>query len=122
MLDNPRFQSKEGKSHFQLWCEMIELLVSKAKDINTSARARINVDSIIRSGVERNLRIIVRGPSPGLITGKGPHDSNETDSYAKLYRTISTVQIRKADFGLTWPLIGLLRAILKWLETSLKRK
>jgi len=25
------------KSHFQLWGEMIELLVSKAKDINTSA-------------------------------------------------------------------------------------
>lgn len=53
LLDNPRFQSKEGKSHFQLWGEMIELMVSKAKDINTSAHAGINVDSIIRSGIER---------------------------------------------------------------------
>jgi hypothetical protein len=37
----------------QLWGEMIELLVSKAKDINTSAHTGINVDSIIRSGIER---------------------------------------------------------------------
>jgi hypothetical protein len=35
------------------WGEMIELLVSKAKDINTSAYAGIDVDSIIRSGIER---------------------------------------------------------------------
>jgi len=31
----------------------LELLVSKAKDINTSAHAGINVDLIIRSGIER---------------------------------------------------------------------
>jgi pre-mRNA-splicing factor SYF1 len=53
LLDNPRFQSKQGKIHFQLWGEMIELLVWQAKDINTSAHAGINVDSIIRSGIER---------------------------------------------------------------------
>jgi hypothetical protein len=33
------------KSHFQLRSEMIELLVSKAKDINTSAYARIGFDN-----------------------------------------------------------------------------
>lgn len=53
ILDNPRFQSKNGKSHFQLWGEMVELLVSKAKEIETGTRVGIDVDLIIRSGIER---------------------------------------------------------------------
>lgn len=53
ILDNPRFQSKQGKSHFQLWSEMVELLVNKAKDIETGAHVGIDVDGIIRSGIER---------------------------------------------------------------------
>lgn len=53
ILDNPRFQSKESKSHFELWTEMVELLVNKAKEIKTDAHMGINVDSIIRSGIER---------------------------------------------------------------------
>ncbi|OJJ50936.1 hypothetical protein ASPZODRAFT_11777 [Penicilliopsis zonata CBS 506.65] len=53
ILDNPRFQSKEGKSHFQLWTEMVELLVSKAKKIVTGPQIGINVDAILRSGIDR---------------------------------------------------------------------
>ncbi|KAJ9198444.1 hypothetical protein DTO164E3_5277 [Paecilomyces variotii] len=53
ILDNPRFQSKQGKSHFQLWSEMVELLVNKAKEIETGAHVGIDVDGIIRSGIER---------------------------------------------------------------------
>ena len=53
ILDNPRFQSKEGKSNFQLWTEMVELLVSRAKRIQTGPQVGIDVDAIIRSGIDR---------------------------------------------------------------------
>ncbi|KAL6238612.1 hypothetical protein BDW75DRAFT_201176 [Aspergillus navahoensis] len=53
ILDNPRFQSREGKSNFQLWTEMVELLVSKAKQIETGPQSGIDVDAILRSGIDR---------------------------------------------------------------------
>ncbi|OJJ81356.1 mRNA splicing protein SYF1 [Aspergillus glaucus CBS 516.65] len=53
ILDDPRFQSKEGKSHFQLWTEMVDLLVSKAKQIKTGPQVGIDVDAILRSGIDR---------------------------------------------------------------------
>ncbi|PYH44549.1 mRNA splicing protein SYF1 [Aspergillus saccharolyticus JOP 1030-1] len=53
ILDDPRFQSKEGKSNFQLWTEMVDLLVSRAKQIETGPRVGIDVDAILRSGIDR---------------------------------------------------------------------
>ncbi|KAL4821310.1 hypothetical protein BDW67DRAFT_150487 [Aspergillus spinulosporus] len=53
ILDNPRFQSREGKSNFQLWTEMVDLLVSKAKEIETGPQSGIDVDAILRSGIDR---------------------------------------------------------------------
>ncbi|KAF7158425.1 hypothetical protein CNMCM5623_003428 [Aspergillus felis] len=53
ILDNPRFQSKRGKSNFQLWTEMVDLLVSKAKQIQTGPQVSIDVDAILRSGIDR---------------------------------------------------------------------
>ncbi|KAL5341570.1 hypothetical protein BJX70DRAFT_40939 [Aspergillus crustosus] len=53
ILDNPRFQSREGKSSFQLWTEMVDLLVSKAKKIETGPQSGIDVDAILRSGIDR---------------------------------------------------------------------
>ncbi|CAL5870914.1 uncharacterized protein PFLUO_LOCUS5156 [Penicillium psychrofluorescens] len=53
VLDNQRFQSKEGKSQFQLWTEMVDLLVSKAKKIETGPQVGIDVDAILRSGIDK---------------------------------------------------------------------
>ncbi|KAJ5122309.1 hypothetical protein N7526_009246 [Penicillium atrosanguineum] len=53
ILDNSRFQSKNGKSNFQLWTEMVDLLVSKAKKIETGPQVGIDVDAILRSGIDR---------------------------------------------------------------------
>lgn len=53
ILNDPRFQSKQGKSEFQLWTEMVELLVNNAKEVETGAHTGINVESIIRSGVDK---------------------------------------------------------------------
>ncbi|KAJ6036946.1 Pre-mRNA-splicing factor syf1 [Penicillium herquei] len=53
ILDNARFQSKNGKSNFQLWTEMVDLLVSKAKQIQTGHQVGIDVDAILRSGIDR---------------------------------------------------------------------
>ncbi|KAL9624089.1 MAG: hypothetical protein Q9160_001611 [Pyrenula sp. 1 TL-2023] len=53
ILDNPKFRSKNTKSNFQLWSEMVELVVNRAKDISANGAAPVDVDQIIRSGIER---------------------------------------------------------------------
>ena len=53
ILNSPKFRSKEGKSTFQLWSEMVDLLVSQAKDIETGDVVGIDVEKIVRSGIER---------------------------------------------------------------------
>lgn len=53
ILDNPKFKSREGKSEFQLWEEMVDLLVFRAKQIKTGYESGIDVDRIIRSGMVR---------------------------------------------------------------------
>jgi len=53
ILDNPKFKSKHIKSEFQLWSEMVELLVHKAREIGDRSRSGIDPDTIIRSGIER---------------------------------------------------------------------
>ncbi len=53
VLNNPKFRSKNTKSNFQLWSEMVDLLVARAKEIETGGTAGMDVDKIIRSGIER---------------------------------------------------------------------
>lgn len=53
ILDNPKFKSKHIKSEFQLWSEMVELVVSKARELGDSSVLFFDPDTIIRSGIER---------------------------------------------------------------------
>lgn len=53
ILNNTRFRSKHGKGHYQLWNEMIDLLVTHARLVETVYECGIDVESIIRSGIER---------------------------------------------------------------------
>ncbi|KAI9762930.1 MAG: pre-mRNA-splicing factor syf1 [Geoglossum simile] len=53
ILNNPRFRSKQGKSHFQLWSEMVDILVIHAKYIETGNDAGLDVERVVRSGIER---------------------------------------------------------------------
>ncbi|KAM7212059.1 Pre-mRNA-splicing factor syf1 [Rhypophila decipiens] len=53
ILNNPRFQSKNGKGHYELWSEMVDLLVEHATEIQTGHETGIDVERIIRSGIER---------------------------------------------------------------------
>ena len=53
ILDNPKFKSKHAKSDFQLWIEMVELMVNKAREIGDNNISGIDVDAIIRSGIDR---------------------------------------------------------------------
>lgn len=53
LLSNAKFRSKNGKSNFQVWSEMIDLLVTHARRIDVSDSSGINVESIVRSGIER---------------------------------------------------------------------
>lgn len=53
LLNNPRFVSKNVKSDFQLWNDMIELMVGKARQLTETRKAPIDVDRIIRSGIDR---------------------------------------------------------------------
>lgn len=52
ILNNPKFTSKEGKGPFQFWTEMLELLIDHAKVVETGDDTGINVDKIIRSGIQ----------------------------------------------------------------------
>ncbi|RDW80749.1 putative pre-mrna-splicing factor syf1 protein [Coleophoma crateriformis] len=53
ILDNPKFRSKNGLGHYQLWSEMVDLLVAHAKDVETGDEVGIDVERIIRSGIDR---------------------------------------------------------------------
>lgn len=53
ILDNPKFRSKQGLGHYQLWSEMVDLLVAHAKEVETGDEVGIDVERIIRSGIDR---------------------------------------------------------------------
>ena len=53
VLNNPKFRSKNTKSNFQLWSEMVDLLVTHAKKVETEGTAGMDVEKIVRSGIER---------------------------------------------------------------------
>lgn len=53
ILNNPKFRSKNGKGHYQLWMEMVDLLVGHAKTVETGDEVGIDVEKIIRSGIDR---------------------------------------------------------------------
>lgn len=53
ILNNPKFQSKNVKSDFQIWSDMVELIVNKARQIGDSSVSGIDVDGIVRSGIKR---------------------------------------------------------------------
>ena len=53
ILNNPRFQSKNAKGHYELWGEMVDLLVEHAVEIETGHETSIDVERIIRSGIDR---------------------------------------------------------------------
>ena len=53
LLNNTRFKSKNVKSHFQLWSEMVDLMVSRAREIGDSHASGLDANAIIRSGIHR---------------------------------------------------------------------
>ena len=53
ILNNPKFKSKEGKSNFQLWSEMVDLVIAHANDIDGWESMGLDVEEIIRSGIQQ---------------------------------------------------------------------
>ncbi|TQS35096.1 hypothetical protein Golomagni_04495 [Golovinomyces magnicellulatus] len=53
ILNNPKFKSKNGRGHFQIWSDMVDLLVAQAKEIETGDEIGIDVERIIKSGIDR---------------------------------------------------------------------
>lgn len=53
ILNNPMFRSKQGKSSYQLWTEMIELIVAHANEIHMDSAVGVDVEQIIKSAIER---------------------------------------------------------------------
>lgn len=53
VLNNPRFRSKHGKGHYQLWNELVDLLVNHARQIPQGDESGIDTERIIRSGIDR---------------------------------------------------------------------
>lgn len=75
VLNKPRFTSKHGKGHFELWTEMVDLMVDHAADIESSHETGIDVERIIRSGISRF-----------------------TDQRGKLWSGLATYWIRRGNF------------------------
>lgn len=48
VLDNPKFRSSKGKSQFQLWSDLCDLLVRHPRDISG-----IDVEAVIRAGIKK---------------------------------------------------------------------
>ena len=53
ILNNSRFRSKHAKSDFRIWTDMIELMVNKAVEIGDKSKSGFDIDTIIRSGMDR---------------------------------------------------------------------
>ncbi|KAF6790040.1 pre-mRNA-splicing factor SYF1 [Colletotrichum sojae] len=53
ILNNVRFISKQGKGHYELWSEMVDVIVEHAAAIQTGHETGIDVERIIRSGIVR---------------------------------------------------------------------
>jgi pre-mRNA-splicing factor SYF1 len=53
ILNNNKFSSKHGKGHFELWSEMVDVLVEHASQIETGFDTGIDPERIIRSGIAR---------------------------------------------------------------------
>lgn len=53
VLNNARFRSKKARGHYELWSEMIDLLVEHANEVQTGQETGIDVERIIRSGIDR---------------------------------------------------------------------
>ena len=53
VLNNIKFSSKHGKGHYELWSEMVDVMVEHASDVEASYDTGINPERIIRSGIAR---------------------------------------------------------------------
>ncbi|PHH66323.1 hypothetical protein CDD82_1569 [Ophiocordyceps australis] len=53
LVNNVRFSSKRGKGHYELWSDMVDLVVEHALDIDTGYETGLDVERIIRSGISR---------------------------------------------------------------------
>lgn len=53
ILNNKQFSSKHGKGHYEIWSEMVDLLVEHASEVETGHDAGIDAERIIRSGIAR---------------------------------------------------------------------
>ncbi|GAM90206.1 hypothetical protein ANO11243_082470 [Dothideomycetidae sp. 11243] len=53
IINDPRFKSREAKGPFQLWNEMLELLIDHAREIQTGIETGIDVERIVKSGILR---------------------------------------------------------------------
>ena len=53
ILNKSHFSSKHGKGHYEIWSEMVDLLVEHASDVETGFDTGIDAERIIRSGITR---------------------------------------------------------------------
>ena len=53
ILNNTKFTSKSGRGHFEIWNELVDVLVHHAQEVENSHDSGINVERIVRSGIAR---------------------------------------------------------------------
>ena len=75
LLNNVRYSSKNGKGHYELWSEMVDLVVEHAQEIDANPESGIDVVAILKSGIDRF-----------------------SDQKGKLWAGLATYWIRKGSF------------------------
>lgn len=53
VLNNSKFNSKHGKGHYELWSEMVDVMVEHASSLEANFDSGISPERIIRSGIAR---------------------------------------------------------------------
>ncbi|KAI9725237.1 MAG: pre-mRNA-splicing factor syf1 [Chrysothrix sp. TS-e1954] len=93
ILNNPRFKSKEAKGPFQFWTEMVELMIDHAREIKTGNETGINVERIVRSGIQRfpDQRGILWVGLARFWINKGNHEKAR-DTFEEGITTVMTVR------------------------------
>ena len=93
ILDNPSFKSKQAKGPFTLWMEMLDLCIDHAKQVETSEESGIDVERIVRSGLElfRDQRGLLWVALARYWINKGNYETAR-DTFEEGIKTVMTVR------------------------------
>lgn len=90
IVENPKFTSSNGKTHFQLWSELCDLIIDHADEIETALAD--NVAGLVDAGSEERLGVVEKLDVEKILRGG---ISKFTDQVGKLWNALAKWWILK---------------------------